>query len=400
MTSPTDAPARPGTERVDWAVWSEQTILTPLKTDASTAAGDERRLLAAPEPTRLVALIPAHNEELGIAETIASLRRQTDPPARIMVAADNCTDGTVAIARALDVEVLETVGNTAKKAGALNQGLACVLPGLVADDLVLMIDADSRLGPDFIERARKYFAHCPRRGGISGSYVATDVPSLVGVLQKVEYAQGLRTVHRRAGKTHVLSGAATVFTVDALRTVASMRGTRVIPGIPGEVYLESSLTEDYELTVAVKRVGFDPRCAKDCHVVTDIMPTWSDWFTQRLRWQRGTLETLMMYGFVEHVRKAWAVQVWTYLRGVIPLLMVAVWSYAVAFEHPVLHVWWLALLPVFVLDQFIAAQTAGWRGRLYAAAILPMWFYDMVQSVVYWRALSRALHGAEAEWVT
>ena len=263
-----------------------------------------------------------------------------------------------------------------------------------------MMDADSRLSPDFIERGLRYFDKHPQRGGISGSYVADDHPSRIGLMQKIEYAQGLRTVHRRAGRIHVLSGAATMFTVEALLTVARLRGSSLVPGVPGQIYHEASLTEDYELTVALQRVGYDPRCARDCRVLTDIMPTWSDWRTQRLRWQRGTLETLMTYGFVEHTRKAWGVQAWTYFRTLVPLLMVAVWSYALAFEELSLHLVWLAIIPVFMLDQLLASWRAGRRGRVYAVALLPMLVYDFAQSVVYWQALSRALHGADPEWIT
>ena len=377
---------------------SNTAVLAPA--DTPPQVGSELFTRTRPRASRVTALVPAHNEEIGIAQTIESLRRQTQPPDRILVAADNCTDGTVAIARALGVDVLETSGNTAKKAGALNQGLSLVLPTLEPHDVVLMMDADSQLSPDFIECGLRYFDKHPQRGGISGSYVAGDHPSRIGLLQKIEYTQGLRTVHRRAGRIHVLSGAATMFTVEALLTVARLRGSSLIPGVPGHVYHEASLTEDYELTVALQRVGYDPRCARDCRVVTDIMPTWSDWRTQRLRWQRGTLETLMTYGFVEHTRKAWAVQAWTYFRTLVPLLMVAVWSYAVAFEELSLHLIWLAMIPVFMLDQLLASWRAGRRGRVYAVALLPMLLYDLVQSVVHWQALSRALHGADHEWIT
>lgn len=351
-------------------------------------------------PARVIAIIPAHNEEIGIAQTIDSLRRQTQAPDHILVAADNCTDGTVDIARAMGVEVLETWDNTAKKAGALNQGLAMVLPDLQLYDVVLMMDADSRLNPDFVASGMAYFERWPLRGGISGSYVAADHPSRVALLQKIEYTQGLRAVHRRAGRIHVLSGAATMFTVEALRKVAEMRGSSVIPGVKGLVYDESSLTEDYELTVALKRVGYDPRCAIDCVVVTDVMPTWHDWMVQRLRWQRGTLETLFAYGFVDHTRKAWAVQMWTYFRSIIPLLMLGIWAYALAFEEVALHLFWLLIIPVFMLDQLVATWNAGWKARIYAALIIPLWVYETYQSIAYWKALRLALRGGEKEWLT
>lgn len=351
-------------------------------------------------PARVIAIIPAHNEEIGIAQTIDSLRRQTHAPDHILVAADNCTDGTVEIARAMGVEVLETLDNSAKKAGALNQGLATVLPSLQPHDVLLMMDADSRLNHDFVEAGMAYFECWPLRGGISGSYVAADHPSRVALLQKIEYTQGLRAVHRRAGRIHVLSGAAAIFTVEALRKVAEMRGTAVIPGVKGLVYDESSLTEDYELTVALKRVGYDPRCAADCIVDTDVMPTWREWRIQRLRWQRGTLETLLTYGFVEHTRKAWGVQLWTYFRTIIPLLMIVIWSYALSFEEVEFHPFWLLIIPVFMLDQLVATWHAGTRARIYATMIIPLWFYETYQSFSYWKALRLALRGGEKEWLT
>lgn len=351
-------------------------------------------------PARVMAIIPAHNEEIGIAQTIDSLRRQTQAPDRILVAADNCTDGTVEIARAMGVEVLETRNNSAKKAGALNQGLAMVLPELRPHDVVLMMDADSRLNQDFVAAGMAYFDHWPQRGGISGSYVAADHPSRVALLQKIEYTQGLRAVHRRAGRIHVLSGAATIFTAEALRRVAEMRGSSIIPGKKGLVYDESSLTEDYELTVALKRVGYDPRCAADCIVDTDVMPTWREWRIQRLRWQRGTLETLLTYGFVEHTRKAWGVQAWTYFRTTIPLLMILIWGYALNFEEVAFHPFWLLIIPVFMIDQLVATWHAGTRARIYATLIVPLWIYETYQSVAYWKALRLALRGGEKEWLT
>ena len=72
-------------------------------------------------------MIPAHNEEGQIVATIRSLRAQTRPPDRIIVAADNCTDATVELARGEGVEVYATVDNTHKKAGALNQVLERLL---------------------------------------------------------------------------------------------------------------------------------------------------------------------------------------------------------------------------------------------------------------------------------
>src|SRR5438477_4685586 len=58
---------------------------------------------------RFTVVIPAHDEEPGIAATLRSCR-DLDYPAdlfRVVVIADNCTDGTAAVARRQGADVLE-----------------------------------------------------------------------------------------------------------------------------------------------------------------------------------------------------------------------------------------------------------------------------------------------------
>ena len=79
---------------------------------------------------RLTVLIAAHNEEQSIGATLDSVLAQERVADRIVVAADNCTDATAEIAllkglgSARPFLVHETVDNTHKKSGALNQAWA------------------------------------------------------------------------------------------------------------------------------------------------------------------------------------------------------------------------------------------------------------------------------------
>ena len=52
----------------------------------------------------------------------------------------------------------------------------------------------------------------------------------------------------------MLTGTASVFRPRALRAVAEERG-RNLPGVPGDVYDTVALTEDNELTIALKSLG-------------------------------------------------------------------------------------------------------------------------------------------------
>ena len=63
-----------------------------------------------------------------------------------------------------------------------------------------------------------------------------------------------RDRRRRRGRVFVLTGTASIFRPRALRTVAAERG-RSIPGVPGDVYDTLALTEDNELTLAIKSLG-------------------------------------------------------------------------------------------------------------------------------------------------
>lgn len=70
----------------------------------------------------------------------------------------------------------------------------------------------------------------------------------------------------------------------------------LIPGEPGKVYDTTVLTEDNELTIALKSLGAPMTSPRECAVPTELMPTWQNPWRQRKRWQRGGLENIGAYG--------------------------------------------------------------------------------------------------------
>lgn len=337
---------------------------------------------------RVVALVPAHNEEEQIAATVRSLLAQTVPPHMVVVMADNCTDGTVAVARAAGAVVHETVANTGKKAGALNQGIEIVGRELDDEDLLLVMDADSVLCAEWIERGIAHLGEDPRTGAVSGAYVARPGRGLVSLLQRAEYAQERRRISRRGGHVDVLSGTSVLVPLGVVRRLHAERGF---------VYDEKSLTEDFEITLAIQALGYEPRCFRDLHVVTDVMETWGDLARQRIRWQRGTIETLRQYGWSPLTRRLWLTQAVAYGTTFITLLVLCAWT-TFALSGGDADLRWLAILPVFVLEQWLTSRRAGTAPALTAALLLPMWGYDMFRLAVYWTALLRSLRGTTATW--
>lgn len=359
-----------------------------LLTAAEHVASKPSELLGCRPPGRLVALLPAHDEEANLAAAIASLRSQTTPPDDIVVLADNCQDRTAEVAAREGATVYVTRDNRHRKAGALNQALHALLPHLDPTDHVLCMDADSVLCSDWCEKALTALTANPGIGAVSGAYVARRGRGFVTLLQRAEYAQERRRIARREGRVDVLSGTSVLFPAHLLQTLVRNRGY---------AYDERSWTEDFEITLAVQSLGYEPRCYSDLHVVTDVMETWRSLATQRIRWQRGTTETLCAYGWTPLTRRLWATQVLTYSSTLVTLAVLASWTAtAVLGVNPDWR--WLLVLPVFMADQAVATRKAGWAPTLVSVLLVPMWLYDGFRLAIYWIALGQSLRRTDAAW--
>ena len=349
-------------------------------------------------PVRITVLIPAHNEEASLPFTLNSLEGQSRQPDRIIVVSDNSTDGTVAIGRERGYDVIETVGNTHKKGGALNQVLRPLLAAASPDDCFLVMDADTQLGPDYLRVAARELDDDPDLAAVGGIFYGEGGHGLLGQFQRNEYARYSAEIRRRRGRVFVLTGTASVFRAEALLDVAGARGV-YIPGLPGTVYDTSALTEDNEMTLALKSLGGTMMSPAECTVTTELMPTWRDLWRQRKRWQRGALENLSAYGITPGTARYWGQQVGigygtVALTSAIVLMFITV----VAVNTWVWFPFWVILGLVFWLERVITARGSGWRGVLLAALLIPELAYDVYLQVVFVSCLKDISLGRGAEW--
>lgn len=343
-------------------------------------------------------LIPAHNEEASLPETLRSLQQQTTPPTRVIVVADNCTDGTVLVAREHGADVFETVGNTHKKGGALNQALADLLPVLGDNDTVMVMDADSQIGAGYLSEAIRRFTDDRALMAVGGLFAGEQGHGLLGQFQRNEYFRYQREIQRREGRVFVLTGTASVFRAAALRAVAQARGTQ-LPGREGDVYDTFALTEDNELTIAIKSLGGLTISPRECSVVTELMPTWRMLWAQRLRWQRGALENLGAYGVTPQTLRYWAQQIG------IGYGVLALFSYfallllmIVAMDTWVWFPFWLGVGVLFAIERVITVWRGGWRARIIAALVFPELVYDCFLNLAFLKGVFEIAFGRRATW--
>jgi biofilm PGA synthesis N-glycosyltransferase PgaC len=248
-----------------------------------------------PWPPRVVALIPAHDEEAQIAETVNSIQAQTLRPTRIIVVADNCRDATAAVASAAGAEVVESVDNHARKAGALNQGIQ-----LVGDDCdyLLQVDADTVLDREFVAAAVWELDRDAQLGGVCARFLTKGCRGFLPWLQRMEYQRLDRHTTHRRHRIHCLSGTATLVR------------RHILPSRPWQ---EKSLVEDYALSLDLVERGWKIKRADNAIAWTETKPTLSEFWAQRLRWAKGTLDELSSRGWKRHTRRAILGQAWAYV---------------------------------------------------------------------------------------
>ncbi|NHF58288.1 glycosyltransferase family 2 protein [Flavobacteriaceae bacterium TP-CH-4] len=125
---------------------------------------------------RCYIIIPSHNEEAYLADTLDSILRQTLPPKKVVIVNDHSTDGTEAIIDSYTekhsvFQKVNTASSTEHMPGskvidAFNKGLEM----LDSDyDFLMKLDADIILPDDYLEKVAYVFKGNPKVG-ITGGF--------------------------------------------------------------------------------------------------------------------------------------------------------------------------------------------------------------------------------------
>lgn len=309
------------------AMTSLALVVLALRANRRYIRGEPVRPMLAPggrlaPPVTIV--VPAHNEAAGIVVAIESLLHQTYSATEIVVVDDGSTDATfdelyrafdlapiphvepavpVPSAPVLDVWVagngrpLRVVRKTnGGKADSLNAGL-----NLARTPYVCMVDADSVLVPDALERALAVFASDPDAvavgGGIGvingcrtslGHVEAVRLPrALLPLVQVVEYLRAFlagRIGWSSLDAALIVSGAFGVFRRDALEAIGG--------------YRPEALGEDLDLVLRLRlhHAEHDRRChvrfLPETVCFTEVPADVGSLRNQRIRWARGLADAL------------------------------------------------------------------------------------------------------------
>jgi cellulose synthase/poly-beta-1,6-N-acetylglucosamine synthase-like glycosyltransferase len=231
---------------------------------------------------RLVIVVPAHNESLGLLRTLRSLQRgvAADAQTRIVVVADNCSDDTAAVALAAGVDVLERHDPVRRGKG---HALRYAFDMLQDAEGFIVVDADTDVEPGFLGAMRAALAdgadalQC--RYGVRDA-LADRRTALADV------ALGAWNVLRPRGRAALGLSAGILGNGFAL----SRRALQAVP------YSADSIVEDVEYHHLLVRAGLRVRWVDGAWVRGDMPVARSAAAQQRARWEGGRLRLLASQG--------------------------------------------------------------------------------------------------------
>jgi cellulose synthase/poly-beta-1,6-N-acetylglucosamine synthase-like glycosyltransferase/peptidoglycan/xylan/chitin deacetylase (PgdA/CDA1 family) len=222
-------------------------------------------------------LIPAHNEESVIVQTVASVLASDHPDIRIIVVNDGSADKTGEL---LDdnfsheprVRIIHQENHG--KAAALHLAMS-----LAETEIVVTIDADTEIEPDAIRKLVRHFSD-PTVGAVAGNVKVGNRSRWLTRWQALEYITS-QNMEKRA--------------FDLLNCIT------VVPGALGAWRKKAidaaggitadTVAEDADLTIAIRRLGWRVSYDEEAIAWTEAPETAGQLIRQRFRWTFGTLQS-------------------------------------------------------------------------------------------------------------
>ena len=310
----------------------------------------EPQIEALPDTPLVSVLIPCHNEEARIRETITFLDQQDYPNFEIVAINDASTDRTLTILRELAatnprLHIVSLESNQGK-------GMGMTMGAILANgEYLVCIDADALLDPRAIRYMLWHFLTYPRVGGVTGNPRVRNRTSILGKIQVGEYSSivgMIKRTQRVIGKIFTVSGVVCAFRKQALASVGFWSH---------DMYTED-IDVSWKLNLQFWDLRYEPRAV--CWI---LMPeTLRGLWRQRLRWARGGSEVLKKYSraiLSWKQRRIWPV----YLEYSLSVL----WAYLMALTVVMYLVGLVVKLPP---DFVVRSIIPGWTGVILSSVCL------------------------------
>jgi cellulose synthase/poly-beta-1,6-N-acetylglucosamine synthase-like glycosyltransferase len=314
----------------------------------------EPKLGCATRP-RLAVLVPAHNEQAGIAATLISIAAQLREGDRLLVVADNCTDATAEVARSVAIAQGKLL--VAERSDELRRGkgfaLSFGLERLIEDppEVVVLLDADCRLGADALTRLA--IAAAAKNRPAQGRYLCEPSRPESAAQRMSALAFRVRNLVRMAGLNRLggpchLTGSGIALPWALVDKVAWATG---------------NVVEDMQLGIDFALAGFGPVFVEDAVITSDLPASEAGLATQRRRWEHGFLTTALTQvpQLTTHAveQRSWPLALLALDLTIPPLALLATTLVAAWFLAALVALLGVATLPWVILSVACALLAAS-----------------------------------------
>ncbi len=232
--------------------------------------------------THIVVLIPAHDEESVIRDTIISISDNLPQNSKILVVADNCSDNTAKVVSDLGVEVIERSSDDLRGKGyALDFGISHLRETNAEPEVLLIMDADCIIYDGDIHNFAKACLKLNRP--IQGLYLMRN-ERLASSGQKIaEFAWLVKNFVRPQGFYN-------------MGLPCHLKGTGM--AIPWAIidlanFNSGSIIEDLEIGIEFAINGHPPAYSPKLAIYSNFPTSKEGISSQRKRWEQGHISLIL-----------------------------------------------------------------------------------------------------------
>lgn len=230
-------------------------------------------------------MIPAHNEETVISDTVDNIMQINYSNFEIIVIDDRSTDNTANIIRNLELKYQDKVKALIREQDAF-PGKSAVLNDalkLAKGEAILVFDADATVEPDFLSK----MVPCLEPADV-GAVQARKVirNGAYNLLTKCQYNEYVLDTYLQVGR-------------DAIKGAVELRGNgelikrQALEDIDG--WNNYTITDDLDMSTRLHIKGWDVRYCPSAEVYEEGIVYLVPLFRQRRRWLEGTIRRYLEY---------------------------------------------------------------------------------------------------------
>jgi cellulose synthase/poly-beta-1,6-N-acetylglucosamine synthase-like glycosyltransferase len=338
-------------------------------------------------------IIAAFNEEKVIERTVRSVLENGYDDLELVVVDDGSKDRTLSVLHeqfGRDDRVVILTQPNAGKSAALNRGIA-----QARNNILIALDADTIFRRGTIGKLVRHFSD-PRVGAVSGNARVGNRHTLITRFQAVEYIMGFN-LDRRAldllNAITVVPGAAGAWRKDLIVRLGG--------------FGHDTLAEDTDLTLSIRRLGYEIRYDEEAVAWTEAPETTSGLAKQRFRWAFGTLQAVWKhrdatfnpaYGFLGMMAlpSIWIFQV--LLAALSPFAEVAMIVALFAGNWRIVLLYYLGLFLLELLTALLAYGLEGVAAWDVALLLPQRIYYRQLMYYVLGKSVLYAMRGRLVGW--